>query len=274
VINKHLRQGKVLITGGTSGLGLELVKSFLDKGFEVVATGRNPMCLHGYETNFSFYRIDFSHLGETALIIEEICRKHEFDYIVNNAGILSPPVFTSTKDGIEYTFQVNFLAHLMLNEIILRRQAKGMTLRIAAVTSPVYRLAGKELMFNISKQNYKPFRAYKDSKFYLSLMCRMLSMKYHERGVDSFSFDPGTFSSGIYRMQNKIFRMLYRIAAPFMRQPRKVAVALVNIISENNAGGGIVCNIRGNKRELPGINIAASDKFWEACYEKIGPYLT
>ncbi len=32
----------VLITGGTSGLGLELVKLYLDKGFEVVATGRNP----------------------------------------------------------------------------------------------------------------------------------------------------------------------------------------------------------------------------------------
>jgi len=32
--------GKVLITGGTSGLGLELVKQFLRKGYSVVTKGR------------------------------------------------------------------------------------------------------------------------------------------------------------------------------------------------------------------------------------------
>ena len=36
-----------LITGGTSGLGLELVHLFLEKGYNVVATGRQQINLHG-----------------------------------------------------------------------------------------------------------------------------------------------------------------------------------------------------------------------------------
>ncbi len=40
--NQLQKQSKVLVTGGTSGLGLRLVKLFLKKGYEVVATGRQP----------------------------------------------------------------------------------------------------------------------------------------------------------------------------------------------------------------------------------------
>ncbi|MCK7521451.1 MAG: SDR family NAD(P)-dependent oxidoreductase [Ignavibacteriales bacterium] len=39
----------VLVTGGTSGLGKELVKSFLNRGFQVVATGRQQVQFPGFE---------------------------------------------------------------------------------------------------------------------------------------------------------------------------------------------------------------------------------
>ena len=59
--------GKILITGGTSGLGLELVKLFLKKGYEIVATGRNPVTITGYEDLFKFYRVDLDDLGQKYL---------------------------------------------------------------------------------------------------------------------------------------------------------------------------------------------------------------
>ena len=37
------KEKNVLITGGTSGLGLELVKMFIEKGFIVIAAGRVAM---------------------------------------------------------------------------------------------------------------------------------------------------------------------------------------------------------------------------------------
>ena len=52
--------------------------------------------------------------------------------------------------------------------------------------------------------------------------------------LNCFSFDPGTFSSGIYRMQKRWFREMYRIAAPFMRSPVKVAKGLAELLLEDN----------------------------------------
>jgi uncharacterized oxidoreductase len=41
-IHRSFWQGKcILVTGGTSGLGLELVRFFLSNGCKVITTGRN-----------------------------------------------------------------------------------------------------------------------------------------------------------------------------------------------------------------------------------------
>ena len=264
---------KILITGGTSGLGLELVKIFLREGYIVVATGRNPICMPGYESEFSFYRVDFSDLRQTSLLIKDICLKHEFDCVINNAGILSPPDFTVTKDGLEYTFQVNFLAHLLINEIILRKQTINRSMKICAITSPVYKLAEKEERFHHESKDYKPLKAYSDSKYCLAQMCIELSDRYPDRKLYCFSFNPGVFSSGIYRMQNSLFRLLYSIAAPFMRKPADAAEAIASIMRQNNFTNGAVYNFRKRTKYLQDIDSSVSDVFWSNCYEKINAYL-
>jgi NAD(P)-dependent dehydrogenase (short-subunit alcohol dehydrogenase family) len=269
-----VKGGKILITGGTSGLGLELVKTFLKEGYNVVATGRNSIDLPGYERKFSFYTFDFSDLIKTALSMKDICLKHEFDCVISNAGILSPPDFTVTKDGLEYTFQVNFLAHLLINEIILRKQPDNKSLKICAITSPVYRLAERESSLLRGNHDYRPLKAYSDSKYYLARMCRELSDRYPDRKLFCFSFNPGIFSSGIYRMQNSLFRLLYRIAALFMRNPSKVAEAIAEIISETNFTNGTVYDIRKRNLPLPDIDPTVSDEFWSNCYEKINDFLS
>ena len=112
----------ILITGGTSGLGLALVRSFLKKGCYVVATGRQNGTIDDNSGRFKLIKVDFSSLRKTADAIKSICRDNQFDLVVNNAGVLSPPDFMLTEDGNEYTFQVNFLAHLLINEIIVRNR--------------------------------------------------------------------------------------------------------------------------------------------------------
>jgi len=264
---------KILVTGGTSGLGLELVKAFLSEGCFVVATGRNNIELPGFEKQFSFCRVDFSDLTQTALSIKEICNEHEFDCVLNNAGILSPPDLKITKDGLEYTFQVNFLAHLLINEIILRKQSIDKSLKICAITSPVYKLAKKGKWLPGGSQGYNPLKAYSDSKYYIARMCKELCERYSDRKLNSFSFNPGIFSSGIYRMQNSLFCLLYRVAAPFMRNPSKAAEAIAEIIRGYNFNNGAVYNSRRRNYQLPEIDSSVSDEFWRNCYEKIDEYL-
>ncbi len=178
---------KILITGGTSGLGHELVKIFLKKGYYVVTTGRREVILPEYGERFSLYKVDFADLKATAEVFRQIAEAHQFDIVINNAGVLSPPERTLTNDGIEYTFQVNFLAHLLADEILLRK--KGIpAFRIVTITSPVYKFARIE---SGNGNSYRALKAYSDSKLYLALMSRHLAELHSDKNIICFSFNPG-----------------------------------------------------------------------------------
>ena len=88
-MQKELQSSQnILITGGTSGLGLELVRLFLDKGFNVITTGRSNIVIPGFEERLKLYIVDFADLKQVASVTKEICNNHSVDYIINNAGIL------------------------------------------------------------------------------------------------------------------------------------------------------------------------------------------
>ena len=261
---------KILITGGTSGLGHELVKIFLNKGYYVVTTGRRDLPLPESGKRFSMHKVDFSDLKSTAEVFRQIAEAHQFDLVINNAGILSPPKLTLTNDGMEYTFQVNFLAHLLADEIILNKLEDDRPLRIASVTSPVYRLAS----INSGKgKRYRALKAYSDSKLYLVLISKHLSQLHKDKRIVCFSFDPGTFGSGIYRMQSRFFSTLYWIAAPFMRKPSKVAGVLAEILTRKDVSGNVIYNLNKQMRQIPETDKDLTETFWKECFEKIRPFL-
>ncbi len=265
--------GTILVTGGTSGLGLELVRLFLEKGYFVIATGRQSVSLESCGERLRFYIVDFSNLGQTASVIRQICENFELDVIVNNAGILSPPGFTATDDGYEYTYQVNFLAHLLVNEIIIRQHDYSRPLKIAAVTSLAYRVLAPELNASGYYSDYKPFRAYSDSKLYLALMCRHFSVKYQDREISAISFDPGVFGSRIYRMQPGWFRILYHIGALFLRSPASSARVLAELLTGSGFVNGVVYDVRKKIRKLPEIEPSSEKTFWKETGRKIEPFL-
>jgi NAD(P)-dependent dehydrogenase (short-subunit alcohol dehydrogenase family) len=266
--------GKVLITGGTSGLGLQLAKYFLEKGYEVVATGRKNVTIPEYGDRFSLLMADFSDMRQTSEAVKKICRNQRFDIVINNAGVLSPPDFMLTDNGLEYTFQVNFLSHFLLDEIILKYAEPGQSLLIAATVSPVYRIAEKDLTIYTRASDYWPLKAYSNSKLYLALMCSYIPQKYPSRDLRCIGFDPGVFSSGIYRMQKEWFRILYRIASPFMKNPEKVAVRFGEVIEREDLIDGAIFKSGKGKGRLPVAENKAVNSFWKECNKIIEPYVS
>jgi len=259
----------ILITGGTSGLGLELVKLFLSKGYFVVTTGRRVIEMTGSGGRFKSYQVDFADLYQTAEIFKEICKISDFDYVVYNAGILSPPEFIRTKNGYEYTYQVNFLAHLLANEIIIQNHDPVRPLRIAAVISMAYRVAAPEFKPAGSPSGYKAWKAYSDSKLYLALMCLHYSAKFADRQIQLFSFDPGIFGSKLYRTQSGIFRMIYQVGVRILRKPVKPAVALSEILTGSDVNNGAVYDVRKRIRRIPEPELSYSETFWDNAMEEL-----
>jgi len=150
------------------------------------------------------------------------CRRITPDFVICNAGILSTPEYTQTEDGFEYTFQVNFLAHLLINEIIIRSTPDHYPLKIASVTSPVYKMAILFLTGNVIIRNYRPLKAYSESKLFLAMMGSHLAAKYPEKKLECFSIDPGTFRSSIYRNPGQVLQITLRHSCSIYENPLKV----------------------------------------------------
>jgi NAD(P)-dependent dehydrogenase (short-subunit alcohol dehydrogenase family) len=274
MVTKTLTAKNVFITGGTSGLGLQLVRIFLSKGCEVYATGRDPKRLPLPDNKLHFIALDFSDLGAvSAAMITPALRSVKFDLIINNAGILSPPAFTTTKDSFEYTFQVNFLSHLLLDELIIRNTDDKAELMVVSVGSPVSKYVKPDFkMSDIGE--YSPFKVYSGSKLYLLLTGEYLRNKYPEKRLRFIGCDPGIFSSGILRMQKKWFQGLYKIAAPFMRSPANVANKLFGILSAPVSNDGVIYNVHAETKPVPYSDSSQARELFNFCERKLSGFLT
>ncbi len=265
---------KILITGGTSGLGLELAKLYLKKGYHVVALGRRSVQTDFHGGRFDIYNVDFTDLSHTAEEIKKILKTHTFRTVINNAAVIGPSRYCMTVNGFELTFQVNFLSHLLVNEILIRTLCNHRPLKIIAVTSPVHRIIDPEKLFSCFEEpGYSPLKAYSASKLCLIIMCSFLAERYPDPDFKFISYSPGVFSSGIFRMQQPFLRGLYKLAAPFMKSPASEADEMLKIIGQNYLTNGYVY-FRGKKQ--PGevkISKALCDAFMEDCYRTIEDFL-
>ncbi|NMC41789.1 MAG: SDR family NAD(P)-dependent oxidoreductase [Bacteroidales bacterium] len=240
----------ILITGGTSGLGLELAKLFTAKGDNVKVTGRNGASVADRE---SFIYADFADLMSVREAVNTlISNGFSPDIIINNAGTIGPSVFTTTKDGFEYTWQVNFISHLLLNDLLLNTPGDDRTILLVFVTSPVFRLVKPEYRLP-GESEYSTFRAYAESKYFLLLTGDYLAAKYADKKLKVLKFSPGVFGSGIFRMRRPFFRALYSLAESFMPGPGRPARRLVQLIDKNICDSSKVYMTRGS------INVAAPE---------------
>ena len=135
----------VVITGGSSGLGLAAAEVLARAGDEVVLLGRHPGRLRRAADRVSqasgrptpSYRADFAVLDEVRAVAGLIAVDHPVIHVlVNNAGLLAPLSLPwsarrsrRTVDGLDRTMQVNHLAGFLLTHLL--RPA----LRAAAATA-------------------------------------------------------------------------------------------------------------------------------------------
>lgn len=139
-----------LVTGGTSGIGLDIARQLIADGFRVAVTGRSPE--RGAQARLAlgngsvYLRSDAVSAGEGArLVAQVVAQLGRLDVLVNNAGIdHTGDLLEVTEAEIRTTFDTNTLA--AMNLLIaaarqLRDQGDGgaiinITSRLASVGVP------------------------------------------------------------------------------------------------------------------------------------------
>jgi NAD(P)-dependent dehydrogenase (short-subunit alcohol dehydrogenase family) len=266
MINNSLTGKRALITGGTSGLGRSLAYKFLERGCEVIVLGRSidKTSASGLEAMYC----DLAELSSVVDLVEQLrTQKLKFDLLVNNAGILSPPIYTETSDGFEMSYQVNFLSQVLLTRLMFKNNLLHDAL-VINVSSPIYTRGRIPLQENSQTNSYSILQDYANSKLFMAMFSEQLASE----GLTSFSFNPGTFRSGIYRTQKDWFHHLYRVAAPFMISSRNVAEKVLQIVEKKTFRSGEIIGKNGRGKTLNHVNDMAKNRFWLNINEQLHRY--
>ena len=101
----------VLITGGTSGIGLELAAQLLARGNVVIVTGRDDKGIEAAKSRhpaFHAYKSDVSNMDEIQQLHTEVtARFPQLDTLVNNAGIMRNIQLTEERSLEDVTREID-----------------------------------------------------------------------------------------------------------------------------------------------------------------------
>lgn len=211
-----------LVTGGSSGIGLETARG-LKAYFDVVGiVGRNSGRLASAAEDLrrgggriETFQADFSSLADVQRLADEVkARFSSLGVLVNNAGVWHRER-RLTKDGYEDTFGVNHLAHFLLTNELKDLLVGAAPARVVNVSSSMHvrpkALNWDDLMF---EKDFRGFWAYGHSKLANVLFSNELARRWQELGITSNALDPGNVRSRITR-NNMFLNALHR--SPFAR---------------------------------------------------------
>ena len=196
-----------VVTGASSGLGLETSVQLAQLGFQVMMVGRNAEKTAGALARAQRgatgpaptpLLCDFSSPAQTrALAAELLARCPRIDILVNNAGGVSARRRV-TAEGIEMTFAVNHLGYYLLTRLLLDRIVGSTPARIVVVASAAHFFATLDFDDLGFERGYRIMRAYARSKLCNVLFARELARRLTGTGVTVNAVHPGGVATGIW----------------------------------------------------------------------------
>lgn len=195
----------VLITGTNRGIGLQLVRSFLELSSppkHLIATCRNPddavalQSLAKEHKNITVLKLDCSNVEDDKVAsfvsqVEEVLQGEGLNLLINNAGkLIREPVTAETLSDV---FTVNAFAPLLITKALiplLRKAAdstegEGLSLSRAGVVNMSSKVGS--IADNGKGGNY----LYRGAKIALNMFNKNLSIEYGKDGLLFVLLHPG-----------------------------------------------------------------------------------
>ena len=118
--NQSLKNKKIVISAGASGIGLAIVKVCLEKGATVFVSDINEKFINKLKKNSKInkklfvFNCDASDENEVEELFEKINKKtKKIDCLINNVGIAGPTgtIENLTSEDWENTLKTNVISH-------------------------------------------------------------------------------------------------------------------------------------------------------------------
>jgi NAD(P)-dependent dehydrogenase (short-subunit alcohol dehydrogenase family) len=205
----NLRSKRILVTGVSAGLGVEIARSLVAHGAQVVGVARDLTKAEAATAqvrkdaaanggSFALVELDLASLKSVRACADGLLAKGEpFDVVIANAGVMATP-FGHTADGFETQFGTNHLGHFVLvNRIASLIRAGG---RLINLSSSGHRFSNVDLVDpNFERAPYEPFVAYGRSKTANILFAVAFDRRHRQRGVRAAAVHPGGIQTELGR---------------------------------------------------------------------------
>jgi NAD(P)-dependent dehydrogenase (short-subunit alcohol dehydrogenase family) len=278
-------QGKIcLITGATSGIGLESARALARQGATVVLSGRDQGRGEAAlaevrrtvpDAKLDLMLADLTSLASVRKLAQDFqARYSRLDVLLNNAGLILDRRKVTT-DGFEATFATNHLAHFLLTNLLLDMLKSSGTARVVNVSSEGHRFVSLGFLDDLQAErgSYSGTTVYSSSKLANILFSRALAKRLTGTKVTSNSLHPGVVRTGFGHNSEGFFKHLVKLASPFMLSAEGGARTSVYLASSPEVEGVTAkyfarCKVARESKAAQ--DDAAAERLWQKSVELTG----
>jgi len=253
----------ILITGGSTGMGLESAKRLAVGGASIVLTARSDakgqaavdqvqafLREQGVRNeNISYRLLDLDDLTQVKDAVATWTDLDQIDVLLNNAGIMALPNRELTIDGFERQIQSNHLGHFLLTSLLAPKLSKKA--RIVNVSSTAHTMASTGLDLDYmwtASQDYGNWKSYGQSKLANILFTQELQRQASAAGKEwtAVTLHPGVVATDLGRYlfgdalaDNPLSGFLTSAAQAFLKTPAQGADTQIYLAARaTKADGG------------------------------------
>ena len=263
---RDLSGQRILITGGSAGLGQETARALAAHGADVVIAVRDlekgeravEPVLAGAAPNAS---VELIELELTSLVSVRACTDKllaegkPLRVLIANAGVMAAPQGT-TEDGFETQFGTNHLGHFVFVNRLVPLLITGAPSRIVVLSSSGHRMSDIDLEDpSFERTPYDPWLAYGRAKTANALFAVGLDRRLRAGGVRACAVHPGGIRTELGRhltpetMKLLMDRIASSGAPGFKTVPQGAATSVwAAIVADPAETGGQYCEDCGVAR--------------------------
>jgi NAD(P)-dependent dehydrogenase (short-subunit alcohol dehydrogenase family) len=230
----------VVVTGASSGLGLEASRALAGAGAHVVLAVRNrgkgEQAAESISGSTEIRTLDLGDLASVRAFAERW--RGPLDVLINNAGIMAVPE-GRTVDGFELQIGTNHLGPFALTNLLL----PAVTDRVVTVSSQAHYRARLDLDdLNWRSRSYKPLRAYSDSKLANLLFTLELQAQLAQAGsaVRAIAAHPGLARTNLFNRAGAPWPTLGRYLGWLFSDAQRGALPIEYAATHDVPGGSYV----------------------------------
>jgi 3-oxoacyl-[acyl-carrier protein] reductase len=195
----NLQNKKVLITGGTGGIGFSLIKKFTELGSNVLATGTNVEKLKKLKDNFKDIKTKQFNLDEHSNVEKFIESSSVdlggLDILINNAGItLDNLSIRLNEENWKKVIDINLTSTFLMCKYAIKKMLKNKQGKIINITSIVGHTG------NLGQANYAA------SKAGIIGMSKSMAIEYAKKNININCISPGFIKTDMTDNINEDFK--------------------------------------------------------------------